>query len=156
MDLITKLIADGLVILVVIIGAATYLLSVTHDRYQQYTRAFMAGLTAYAIGRIASLFYIQTERPFVLLGVEPRAAYLDNPGFPSDHVLFVVTITLIVWATTRNAKATIVLALLCVAVAIGRVYALVHSVADVIGGAVAAALGVAIWYRFFRKDYNTY
>lgn len=145
-DVIVKIIADGLVFLIAIIGATTYLLQVNKDRYQTYARTLMAGLSAYAIGRIFSLYYTQTDRPFVLLGLDPKASYLDNPGFPSDHALFVITIALIVWAVTGRKLISSILAVLCLLVAVGRVLALVHAEADVVGGAVAALLGVAIWY----------
>lgn len=154
MDTLIRIVADGLVIAVVLIGGLVFYLSVKEDKYQRYARAFMAGLTALAAGKIMSLLYQSGTRPFIEMGVEPKAAYLDNPGFPSDHALFVFTITLIIFAATKNKKAAAILLLLSLLISIGRVIALVHSPADVLGGALAALLGVGLWYYgSWRKNY---
>lgn len=147
-DLIIRAIADGLVFLAVLLGGLAFVLSIKKDIYQSYVKGFMAGLTAYTIAKIMSLFYQTLERPFVTLGVEPRASFLDNPGFPSDHALFVMTITLVVWAATGRRDVGLILLGLSLLVGFGRVVALVHTPQDVIGGFAAAYLGVGIWYGF--------
>lgn len=153
MDAAIRIIADGLVFVIVVIGAITFITGVKSDRYQRYARALMAGLTALAAGKLLSLLYDSGTRPYVELGVEPKAAYLDNPGFPSDHALFVSTITLVVWAATHRTKTSLVLAGLSLLVCVGRVVALVHSPIDVIGGIAAALIGVGVWYgaALFKK-----
>jgi membrane-associated phospholipid phosphatase len=106
----------------------------------------MAGLTAYLIAKlVASVYQPELLRPFELLGVQPGAYYLKNPGFPSDHMLFVTAITLAVWFETRKKNIALLLAGLSVLVGIGRVLALVHTPLDVIGGVVIACVG-GIWY----------
>jgi membrane-associated phospholipid phosphatase len=154
MDLFTKIVADNLIMIVVLIGAITFIVSVKTDRYQRYGRALMAGLTALMVGKLFSLLRDVGARPFEELGVEPVArTYLNNPGFPSDHALLAVTVTLVVWAATHRTKISLLLAVLSILVAIGRVTGLVHAPADVIGGAVAAFIGVGLWYgrSLFRK-----
>lgn len=153
-DLLIRIVADGLVIVVALIGGITFLRYVRRNMYQNYTRAFLAGLTSYTIARVMALFYQTVERPFVALGVAPKAAYLDNPGFPSDHALFVTTITCVVWAATRKSKASLLLAILSLIVCVGRVVALVHTWQDVVGGVIAGALGVGLWYGFYLKRYR--
>lgn len=145
--IIIKILADGAVIPVVLIGAWALLFKVERrGRYQAYCRILMAGLTAYLFAKlIGSVFQPEMERPFQLLGVSAGAAFLNNPGFPSDHVLFCTAITLAVWFETRQKVLAIVLAGLTVLVAVGRVLALVHSPLDVTGGILIAALG-GLWY----------
>lgn len=157
-DLLIRLIADGLVILIVLLGGIGYLWKVKVDKWYHYSRAFMAGLSALVMAKLMSLLYVTAERPFVILGVDPKAAFLDNPGFPSDHALFVATITLIVAYATRSWRLVTVLACMSLLVGLGRVLALVHAPADVIGGFTAAALGVLPWYvwqKDKRKQYKT-
>lgn len=145
-ELLIRLIADGAVIPVVLIGAWALLFKVPGNRYAAYCRVLLAGLTAYAAAKlIASIYQPELQRPFELMGAEAGASFLNNPGFPSDHVLFCTAITLAVWFETRNKWITGVLAGLTVLVAIGRVAALVHSPLDVIGGVVIALIG-ALWY----------
>ncbi|PLS81742.1 hypothetical protein CYG49_01180 [Candidatus Saccharibacteria bacterium] len=146
MDLLIRLIADGLVVLVFVLGAGTFLLTVKENAYQRYVRAYVAGLTAFLVAKVLSLLYESAERPFIALGVEPKASFLDNPGFPSDHALFVMTITFIIYAATRRSAVGLILLGLSVLVCIGRVIALVHAPIDVIGGVIAAYIGVALWY----------
>lgn len=106
----------------------------------------MAGLTAFLVAKFMATIYQPTgARPFELMGVTPGAAYLDNPGFPSDHALFVTSILLAVWFETRDKVLSSVLLALAIMVGLGRVIALVHTPLDVIGGVFAACVG-AIWY----------
>ena len=146
-DFIIRLIADYSVIAVVLIGAWAILFKVKKGgRFEAYSRILMAGLTAYLIAKFVATIYQPSElRPFELLGVDPGASYLDNPGFPSDHALFVTAILCAVWFETRLKKATLVLAALVVIVCVGRVLALVHTPFDVIAGVGIALLG-ALWY----------
>lgn len=106
----------------------------------------MAGLTALLVAKLmATFFQPASERPFELLGVSPGASFLDNPGFPSDHALFVTAITLAVWFETKQKYLTYALLVLLVLVCVGRVAALVHTPLDVIGGIFAGLTG-ALWY----------
>lgn len=142
-----QLIADYAVILVVLIGAWALLFKVPKGkRYEAYCRVLMAGLTAYLLAKFVGTIYQPAElRPFELMGVEAGASYLNNPGFPSDHALFVTAILCAVWFETRMKKLSIFLAVLVILVCIGRVLALVHTPLDVIGGVSIALLG-ALWY----------
>ena len=146
-QVIIKLFADGAIIPIVIIaGYALLFLVPKGRRFESYTRVIMAGLTAYLLAKLlASVYQPVGERPFEVLGVKAGAAYLNNPGFPSDHALFATFLTLAVWFETRRKTLTIILALLTLSVCVGRVLALVHTPLDIIGGIVVASLG-ALWY----------
>lgn len=145
LDVMIKIIADYAVMPVVIIGAWVMFSLPRSVMYQRLARGFMAGLTALFIAKVASLLY-QGERPFVEMGVDAKASYLNNPGFPSDHVLLVFVITLIVWASTKNVKISIIMLILSCLVAVGRILALVHTPVDVLGGVVCAAVAALAWY----------
>lgn len=146
-DFLIRLIADYSVIAVVLIGAWAILFKVPKDqRFKAYSRILMAGLTAYLLAKFLATIYQPSDlRPFELLGVNPGASYLNNPGFPSDHALFVTAITAAVWFETRMKKLSIFLAVLVVLVCLGRVAALVHTPFDVIAGVGIAMIG-ALWY----------
>lgn len=148
MPILIRLIADWLVFAVAAIGAYALLRHAPDGkRYETYARVFMMGLTAYVLSKIAGMLYQPgTERPFVALGIEPGAAYLDNPGFPSDHALFVFAVTMAVWAATRHRVLSLVLLGLSVLVGVGRVLALVHTPVDVIGAASVVAVAWLLWY----------
>ncbi len=147
MEAFIQLIADGTVLLVIAVGTYALIAKIPNNRkYTAYTRILMAGLTAFLVAKLmATLIQPETQRPFELLGVTPGAAYLDNPGFPSDHALFVTAIALAVWFETRSRSLTTILAVLVVLVGVGRVLALVHTPLDVFGGVLAAIVG-ALWY----------
>lgn len=146
-DLIIRLIADAAVIPVVLLGAYALLFKVPKGRrFQVYSRILIAGLTAYMLAKlIGTVYQPSAERPFEVLGVDPGAFYLNNPGFPSDHALFVAAITAAVWFETRMKKLTIALVILVALICIGRVVALVHTPLDVVGGVLIALIG-ALWY----------
>lgn len=147
MQFITRLIADGTLIPIVLIGlyALTYKVP-AKSRYAAYSRVLMAGLTTLLVAKyMATLWQPTGERPFQILGVAPGAAYLPNPGFPSDHAILSASILYAVWFETRSKLWTRVLAVLVLLVCVGRVLALVHTPMDILGGLIAATVG-AIWY----------
>ena len=151
-DVLVKILADGMVIPVVLIGAWTLLFKIPEgNRYKAYCRILMAGLTAYLFAKlIGGIYQPQLERPFEQLGLQAGASFLNNPGFPSDHILFCTTITLAVWFETRAKGITTLLLVCTLLVAVGRVAALVHTPIDVIGGILIACIG-ALWY-FMRES----
>lgn len=146
-ELFIRIIADGAVIPIVLIGAYALIFKVPKGkRLQSYKRILMAGLTAYLFAKMISVVYQPSAgRPFELLGTVAGASFLNNPGFPSDHALFVTAITCAVWFETKQKAITIALITLTVAVCVGRVLALVHTPVDVIGGVLVAFVG-ALWY----------
>lgn len=115
-------------------------------RYDVYAHIFMAGITSYLMAKIAAQIWQPSGlRPFEILGTQAGASYLNNPGFPSDHALFAMFLTLAVWYGTRNRIATITLLILTAALCVGRVLALVHTPIDILGGITIALLG-GVWY----------
>ncbi len=146
-DILIKAAADWSMIPIILIGAYALLFKVPKKtRWESYARIVVAGLTAYLFAKlIGSFFQPEHLRPFELAGKAAGASYLNNPGFPSDHLLFATAITLAVWFETKQKYLTWVLMSLLVVVAVGRVAAGVHTPLDVIGGAVIASLG-ALWY----------
>jgi len=153
-DIIIRIMADGLVIPIVLIAAWVMLRLPQKERFDRIARGIVAGLVALLGAKLLSLIYQDGERPFMILGVDPKAAYLNNPGFPSDHVLFVFVITFVVWASTKNKPLSLTLLIMSIMVAAGRVLALVHTPLDVLGGFAAALLAVTLVYGrgFYRAD----
>ena len=148
-ELLVRIMADGLVVPIVLLAAFVLLRLPPGVRAERIARGVVVGLVALLLAKIISVLY-QGERPFMLLGVDPKAAYLNNPGFPSDHALFVFCITFVVWASTKNKRWAVILLLLSVLVSIGRVAALVHTPLDVVGGfACALVAAVAVYGRNF-------
>lgn len=147
MDALIKLLADGLVIPLVLTAVATLVWLVPNrDKFRVYSRMLVAGLTSYFVAKLMALAWQPSaQRPFELLGVDPGASYLNNPGFPSDHALFVWVLVCAVWYGTRRTWLALLLGLLAILVCAGRVFALVHTPLDVLGGMTAAVVG-ALWY----------
>lgn len=141
-------IADWLIFPIVIIGAYTLIRYVPkNQRYQTYARIGMMGLTALLVAKLMALLYQPVSlRPFLEAGVQAGAAYLDNPGFPSDHALFVFAITLAVWVGTKHRTLTTTLLMMSMLVGLGRVLALVHTPIDVMGGILAVTIAGLMWY----------
>ena len=152
-DILVRFAADGLVVVVVILAlGALFLKTPARDRYERYTRVFMAGITAYLLAKLAgSVWQPASERPFEQLGVDPGAAYLDNPGFPSDHALLAFFLVFAVWYATRSRLLTGILLLLATLMCVGRVLALVHTPLDIAGSIVIAGIG-ALWYGAYAKN----
>lgn len=153
-DTLIRIMADGLVVPVVLIAAWVLLRTPRKQWWEHLSRGVVMGLVALFIAKIMSLAYQEGARPFAILGVHAKAAYLNNPGFPSDHVLFVFSITFVVWAVTKNKPWSLTLLILSILIALGRVLALVHTPLDVAGGFTAALLAATFIYGrdFYRAN----
>jgi len=153
-DLIIRILADGLVVPVVLLGAWALVWRVPRgQRYRVYCRVLMAGLTAFLAAKlIGAVYQPEALRPFQLMGEAAGASFLDNPGFPSDHVLFCAAIALAVLFETRARQLGYALLGLTLLVGVGRVLALVHTPLDVLGGLVIACAGIP-WYLTKDKAY---
>lgn len=152
-ELIVRLLADGLVIVIALVAVgALFLRTPASDRYDRYTRVFMAGLTSYLLAKfIGSIWQPAEQRPFEQLGIDPGAAYLNNPGFPSDHALLAFFLVFAVWYAVRSRTLTVVLAALALLMCLGRVLALVHTPLDIAGSLVVASVA-ALWYIDYAKN----
>lgn len=150
--MIIKLLADWLMLPLIVLAMYGLLFRVPgNDRYDRYSRIFMAGITSYFTAKLlGSIWQPEQLRPFERLGLNPGAAYLNNPGFPSDHALFAMFLVLAVWYGTRSRKMTISMAVMTLLICIGRVLALVHTPLDVVGGVAVAGVG-ALWYKNYAK-----
>lgn len=98
-----------------------------------------------------SFWQPSSVRPFVEQGVEAGAAYINNPGFPSDHMLLAVIVVATVYFLTSYKKLTYLLALVVLVMAVARVAALVHTPLDMLGGLVAGLAG-SWWYVKRKQD----
>lgn len=144
-EIILQFFADWLVIPMIIIGGAT-MLRLPKDRWlEMASMGGVAALLALWLAKLGSVFY-QGERPFERLGEEPGAAFLNNPGFPSDHALLVFIIAFVIWASTKNKPLSILLLILGALVSSARVLALVHSPIDVVGSLIFAFIACAAIY----------
>lgn len=148
MDILIRLAADGLIIVVFLIAVFTFAFRIPRNQWWNWGwRIVLGGITAYLAAKlIGHYFQPETLRPFEQRNVDPKAAYLPNPGFPSDHMLFATFLTLAVWFSTRRKKIFFALAAMTVVMGVARVLALVHTPLDIIGGLLIGSLS-AIWYR---------
>lgn len=154
MEPLVRFAADGLLIF---IAAVSGVLGCYWVLYKQRSLgrvapyAIMAGLTSLLVAKLVSLVYQPSAaRPYIEKGLEAGAAYIDNPGFPSDHALLATVIVLMVYVLTPYKKVAITLALLVIVMGLARVVALVHTPLDVVGGIAIACIG-ALWYRGLPK-----
>ena len=160
-----RLLADGLmapIVLIALFALGRYVPAT--QRLRAGSSLVVAGLITFALAKfLAAVWQPGARRPFEELGLAPGAAFLPNPGFPSDHALFAMFLTLAVLFVAKKPTIAAVLFGLTLLVALGRVLALVHTPLDVIAGIVVACVG-ASWYvgqdrayaksifRTFRKN----
>ena len=113
-EIFIKIIADGAMIPAVLIGIYALVLKIpSGHRVEAYKRILLAGLTAYLAAKIIGYLYQPSSlRPFELIGSVAGASFLNNPGFPSDHTLFLTAITWAVWFEARQKNLAIIMAVL--------------------------------------------
>jgi membrane-associated phospholipid phosphatase len=142
-----RFLADSTLIIVLAVGAAVLLYDgVKKQVLSNYPYLIMAGLTSLLVGKLLSVAYQpDVVRPFLAQGVAPGAAFINNPGFPSDHALLGTATVLGVYVLTGRKRLSLVLAAIIVVMMIARVVALVHTPLDILGGAFAGLVG-GLWY----------
>jgi membrane-associated phospholipid phosphatase len=150
-DNLIRFAADGMLLTIFFIAAIAGVYWLRHQTKKDIVRlapiVIMAGMTSLLLGKLLSLVYQpDTARPFVEKGLEAGAAYINNPGFPSDHALLAVVLVSALWFVAQYKKLAVVLAVLVVVMCIARVLALVHTPLDVAGGIVLGLAGT-VWYR---------
>lgn len=151
MNTFIRLVADGTLVAIVVITMPVVYWAIRRRFWTATPVLIMAGLTSLLFGKVISLLYQpEVARPFLQRGLDAGAAYVDNPGFPSDHVLLATVCVVAVYALTKNRALGVFLLLLVLIMGVGRVLALVHTSLDVIGGLVAGLAG-AFWYRKLTK-----
>lgn len=149
-----KLFADGgLVAIILVSGAAGvyWFVKTKPDVKKLFPYVIMAGLTSLAFGKFISLLHVDEVRPFLAKGAAAGAAYIDNPGFPSDHALLATVVVMAVYFLTPYKKLSYGLMALTVIMCVARVFALVHTPLDILGGLVAGLVGT-IWYIKLKHD----
>ena len=147
-----RLLADGTLLVILAISAAVIGYDTVKKRlWVSLPYAVMAGLTSLLIAKLVSLVYQPSAmRPFLEQGVQAGAAFIDNPGFPSDHALLGTVAVLAAFAVTRRRWVSVALAAVLVAMCVARVVALVHTPLDVIGGVAIGLIG-GLWYIAMPK-----
>lgn len=145
--------ADGSLLLICALAAIGLLRQLGWRRLWRVAPVvIMAGLTSLLLGKLLSLSYQPAQlRPFEILGVAPGAAYIDNPGFPSDHALFGAVVALAVLVLTDDRRLKFLLIGLLAVMAAARVVALVHTPLDVVVGLLVGVAG-GLWYFKLPAD----
>lgn len=152
MEVLLRLLADGSLILILVVATPVVILWLRVSLWTKLPVLIIAGLTSLLVGKLLSLVYQPAvARPFMELGVGPGAAYIDNPGFPSDHALLAAAAVLAVYVATRNKRLTIALGLLTFAMCSARVLALVHTPLDVIFGLLSGVAGGVWYFKLLKK-----
>ncbi len=95
---------------------------------------------------------INSPRPFVIQHIEPLIKASTDNGFPSDHTLLAMTIAAIIFVYNR--KAGLFLVTLSLFVGLGRIFANVHHLIDILGSIVIAFLVTFISYKYLQDLLN--
>jgi len=146
-DFFIRLAADWTMIPIILLAAYALIFKIPRGkRLKSYSVIVVAGLTAYLLAKLIGFSFQPTDlRPFEIAGTVAGASFLNNPGFPSDHILLATVIICAVWFTTKQKIITWILIVLVIVVAVGRVLALVHTPVDILGGVLIALVG-SLWY----------
>lgn len=150
-----KIFADGGLVAVLLIAGvvgAWWLVRSKPDIRRVAATVIMAGLTSLFVGKILSLLPVQAVRPFTQHGVTAGAAYINNPGFPSDHALLATVVVMALYCLTPYKKTSYVLMVIAGLMAVARVLALVHTPIDILGG-IFAGLAGTVWYYKHKREH---
>lgn len=145
---LVRILADGLLLAILAGGSIAGLVAWRQNKRLSKSApyAIMAALTSLLTAKLVSLMYQPSlMRPYLEKGVAAGAAYIDNPGFPSDHALLATVVVVMVYRLTPYRRFAVLLGVLAVVMSAARVAALVHTPFDVAAG-VAFGLAGIFWY----------
>jgi len=145
MDIFIVFCAKYLIIVVGLLALSYWLTLARKQKTEVLVMGIITGLIAFILAKIGSAMFVD-PRPFVSDGVTPLFAYTADNGFPSDHTLLGMIITMALLSVSR--KWAVNLFVLTVVIGASRVFAGVHHPIDIVGSIVFGALGgvVAMYY----------
>lgn len=110
---------------------------------------------ALIVGKVANRLY-NNPRPFAVTGIEPLIQHAADNGFPSDHTLLAAALASVMMFF--NKRVGIILWIITVGVAWGRVFVGVHHWLDVAGSIAISLLSAAMVYLAgkFKKNHEPY
>lgn len=89
------------------------------------------------------------DRPFVVNGIKPLIPFVPEPGFPSQHAT--IGFSFVSFFATQSHRWTLLSLIVTLLVSLSRVLAYLHSVADIVGGALIATVVFYLVDRSFSK-----
>jgi undecaprenyl-diphosphatase len=143
MDTIIIFCAKYLLFIIAIAVAAYWLLSPRAGKVEFALVVAVALPLAYALARLAGLFFSH-EQPFSALHYEPLIPHAVDNSFPSDHSALAGALAGV--ASLYNRALGVLMWILAVAVAVGRVLSGLHYPVDAVAGLVLGGLCAAAAY----------
>lgn len=148
MDNLIIFCAKYLIFAIVFVVIVVWLKTTSKTRWQFATAVALAGIAALVLSKLAGRLYFH-HRPFVAQHIEPLISHGNDNGFPSEHTLLAMTLSVVVYYyRPRLAAGLFGLTLL---VGIGRILAHVHSPIDILGGLILGAVAGFIGYQLAKK-----
>lgn len=138
MDMFIVFCAKYLIIVVGLFALSYWLTLPRKQKTEVLIMGAITGIVAFILAKIGSAMFVD-PRPFVSDGVTPLFAYTADNGFPSDHTLVGMIITMALLSVSR--KWAVNLFVLTIIIGVSRVFAGVHHPIDIVGGILFGALG---------------
>lgn len=138
MDMFIVFCAKYLIIVVGLFALSYWLTLPRKQKTEVLIMGAITGIVAFILAKIGSAMFVD-PRPFVSDGVTPLFAYTADNGFPSDHTLVGMVITMALLSVSR--KWAVNLFVLTIIIGASRVFAGVHHPIDIVGGILFGALG---------------
>lgn len=143
--------AKYLIVVPVVIILIFEVQALLRRQYEVVLFGILLAVLAFVLARLGHMV-INDPRPFIHDGTAALVSSGKENGFPSDHTLLASVAACIGWHFSK--KVGIVLAVIAVAVAWGRVAAHVHHLEDVVASMLFAVAGYLLAVGIFRL-YNS-
>lgn len=138
MDMFIVFCAKYLIIVVGLFALSYWLTLARKQKTEVLIMGAITGIVAFILAKTGSAMFVD-PRPFVSDGVTPLFAYTADNGFPSDHTLVGMIITMALLSVSR--KWAVNLFVLTIIIGASRVFAGVHHPIDIVGSILFGALG---------------
>jgi undecaprenyl-diphosphatase len=151
MDSVVIFCAKYLFLVAILILGFVWLKATRAKKIELMGAVVITGIIAYALMKFAGWLYYD-PRPFVTQHIKPLVAHGADNGFPSEHTVFTMAISTVIYC--YNKQLGVAAFIITLIVGISRVLAHVHLPIDIIGGVligvIAGVIGYKISERIFR------
>lgn len=152
MDMFIVFCAKYLIIVVGLFALSYWLTLPRKQKTEVLIMGAITGIVSFILAKTGSAMFVD-PRPFVSDGVTPLFAYTADNGFPSDHTLVGMIITMALLSVSR--KWAVNLFVLTIIIGASRVFAGVHHPIDIVGSILFGSLGGVLAMYLTPKIINS-
>lgn len=122
------------------------------ERMRVFTIGILATILSRGILTPLIRFFVERQRPFILMDAESLIGYVGERAFPSGHMAFIVPLMIVLWYVNKRVGTWGLIGAFLIGIA--RIGAGVHWPSDVVGGFLVGVVSYAIVRIVLKRKFS--